>query len=223
MSKSSFTDEKFETMKKWETFVTLMGFSITDMFDDWDEEDDDKFLEILGTMERVNRLMASPTKAMTTALRTIEMGITTRDIDEYAYALEEIAEEEIARAIEEKTVSNPLIAELRDDYGFKWTTSKLYPNHKHYVFLNKDGVQVSGRSFRKSYSIVRNWLSWRDKDGKLVKHMQDTRDIAIPKGFPESWNTWASTTSDVERMPWILAHHIIHKNMPKRYFDGATF
>lgn len=216
--------QKFELMEKWQTYVTLLGFDMHEILDGWETEDDDDFLYLLQMMERINRLTKEPTEAMTAALRTIEMGVTSHDIDDYSYELE--ARAEASRHQEElnKVLNNPAIVELKEVYNFKFITdSKQYPTHTHYSFTTENGIDVRGRTFAIGWFITRNWLSWKGKDGKKVTMSHDLRGgAAIPKTFPENWLEHG-TTNENSKLPWIFAYHVVKKSMPKGFFDAIKF
>ena len=218
------TEEQFELMQKWQTIVTLMGFTMDDIFDNWSMDDDDDFFIVLQKVENVNRLIKTPTSAMTAVMRTVEMGITSNDIEEYQAELQNRAEAEKERIELEKVTNNPAIKELAEVYNFKWITdSKQYPKHKHYSFTTADGIEVRGRSFITGWQCSRNWLSWKNGDGEKVSKSCDLRGhAAVPKTFPESWKAWP-ISSDLNILPWIFAHRVINKTMPNGYFDAVKF
>ena len=215
--------EKFELMQKWQTLITLMGFNMEEIFDDWGYDADEQFFELLEVVERVNRLKDEPTKAMTAVLRTVEMGVTSSDINNYSYDLEERAEEARMAELAALESTNPCIMELTNDHNFKWVNSKQYPNHKHYSFTTKDGILVKGRSFSRGWGNTRNWLSWKDKNGKSVSTSIDFRGgINVPPEFPKSWNDGWNTTSNLKHTPMIIANYVIHKKIPNAWLKGFS-
>jgi hypothetical protein len=97
--------------------------------------------------------------------------------------------------------------------------SKQYPKHKHFSFKTKNGIHVAGRVFRIGWSRFRLWLIHRDKNGKRIAQHFDFSSITVPKSFPNPWTQWV-TTSSIEQIPMIIAHHVVNNSMPKTYFNG---
>lgn len=209
------TPEKLESMEKWQMVVALMGFNIEDIYNDYGD-DDDYFYGLLEIEEKRTRQLANPSEAMKAVLQTIEMGITSDDIDEYESYLERKRVAKEAAEREQREFTNPLVSALRETYAFEYISSKQYPRHTHFRFKDKAGLEITGRVFRPSYGRVRLWLHWRDKKNKPHSFRWDTGvgTMQVPKDFPYEWREWGYT-SDLKRTAQVIAYWVVEKKMPK--------
>lgn len=214
------TEEKFELMEQWHTVMGLFNIHIDNIYNDYDEDETD-FYYVMDTISKIEKWKADPSDAVKAVMRSMEMGVSPEDIDEYYNELEMRREEEIRRKREEEIYNNPCIIQLRDSNMFVFLENqKQYPDHTHYQFETNNNVTVTGRIFRYSYWNFRNWLSWYDENGKLVKHKWDLPSIQPPKAFPQEWREW-SVTTDRKRMAQVIAYHVINKTLPKGSFGGT--
>lgn len=208
------TEDKILKMEQWYTTMVLMGHDIETIYDDWDGND--TIYTLLELEEKRTRRLANPDENVKAFLLSIEMGVTTDDIDEYQEYREAQETARLKAEREERERNNPVLKSLREDYAFTWITSKQYPRHKHFTFVDKNGIHITGRMFNPTWGRVRVWLMWRDSKGRQqfrwdAKHS----DMVVPKTFPHDWQDHNYTT-DLSRAAQVVAHWVVEKKMPKQ-------
>jgi hypothetical protein len=208
------TEEKIKLMEQWYTTMVLMGHDMDSIYDDWNGSD--TIYTLLELEEQRQRRLADPDDQVKAFLLTLEMGIATTDIDEFQQYREEQEDLRIKAEREERERNNPKIKALIEDHAFTWIKSKQYPKHKHFTFVDKNGIPVTGRLFNPSWGHVRIWLTWKEPKGKR-QFRWDAKivDMIVPKAFPHEWQEWGHT-SNLDRIAQIVAHWVVEKCMPKQ-------
>lgn len=207
--------EKLELMEKWLTLSTLMGLDYDNIYDDWDNDGQD-FFSMLEEYEQLMERLKEPNEIMKVVLQTVNMGVTSEDIEEYVH-YRNSKEEELRQAERMARIySTPAIVELRENRDFKILPSGRYKNHTYFSFKNAAGKEFQGRAFRQRWDNYRIWLTWKDKNGKKVSWKWDSgrNGIAVPHSFPHEWKNWGYAT-ELNHMVYIIAHHVVNKTMPK--------
>ena len=209
----ALSKDKLELLETWRTLATLMGYSVNNLEGDWDEDDDNRFLHVLETIELVNKWSANPTNAFNAAMRTIEMGINSDDLDSYVGYLDDLERARLDAEKEQRIQNNPCIKSLKEDYNFAFVTSKQYPGHTHFTFKNKKGLAITGRVFKKNWLGYQIWLSWRDSKNKPQRTGWFFRsgEIRKPAGFPEDWKTQWGSLSDSSQIAQVVAYEAAAK------------
>lgn len=205
--------DKLELMEKWLTVATLMGLSYDDIYDDWEGQD---FYSTLEEYEELMRRLNEPNDSMKIVLQTVNMGVTSNDIDEYVNYRSRKEEEERHKETLARIFANPAITELREHRNFKILPAGRYKNHTYFSFNDKAGKEFHGRIFRQSWSNYRVWLSWKDQTNKKVSWKWDSgrSSIVVPSAFPQEWKNWGYAT-ELPHMAHIVAHNVVNKTMPK--------
>ena len=204
--------DKLELMEKWLTVSTLMGLDYEDIYDDWEGQD---FYSALQEHEEHLRRLADPDETMKIVLQTVNMGITSDDIDLF---VEHRNREEERQRVEEmyaRINANPAIVNLREGHAFAFTTGR-YKNHTYFQFTDSNGKMMQGRIFRQRWDNYRVWLTWKDSKGKKVAWKWDTGrgNMTVPAAFPHEWKNWGYA-SEIPHMAYVVAHNVVNKSMPK--------
>lgn len=219
------TDAQLELMKKWHATMALMDVSFDEIKEDIDNGDDcSAYLIFLKKHEEYIDELKSHTSVVKAALMTVELGVTSYDIEEYVEHI--LGEEQVLR--EQKELddfnANPFIKSLVETYEFAFKINqKQYPHHTHFKFKNKSGLEIHGRLFRSSYMNMRIWLSWKDKKGKnhkektdIVVNSPEAKVLNYPSNVPQPWkDSWYVQTAwnNQVNAAYVIAHRVIHKQM----------
>ena len=205
-----------ELMSKWQMTMALMGVTMEDVFDDWD--DDQYYFGRLEEYEKYLRLITNPDPLMKAVMMTTEMGVTADDVEYYHDHLVKLDDEREMQERELRINNSPLVKSLREDYAFEFITAKQYPNHTHFKFKDKTGLEITGRTFRYSWDTTRAWLSW--KDAKKKRHNQRIdigryHNIAkLPKEAPKEWSDHSGYAYGDKMVSQILAWRIAERKLP---------
>lgn len=210
-------DEKFiEKMEQWDILMNLMGIT------NYVQENGDLVLgeplawlydEYTSWLARIN----DPDPMLTAVMRSIEMGVTIDNIEEYYKYRDEKERQALLEAMLQAELNNTRIHELIQQHNFEFFESKQYPKHTNFKFNMPAGFEVKGRAFRVSgYGPWRVWLSWRNKQNKTVKQYKNLyawfgSDI-MPSGFPDHWQN-NRLTSDA--LAYIVAWRCTNNQLKK--------
>jgi len=210
------TKDKLELMEKWLTVATLMGLTLENIYDDWD--DDRYFFGLFEEHERHLARLADPNDTMKIVLQTVEMGVTTTDVDNYISYRDDMDRKKEAEEQAARIFNNPALTKLRNDNGFvlEDSATKRYKKHTYFSFKDDKGNQFNGRIFRKNWGTYRVWLTWKDAKNKNAKWMYDAPNgsVPVPAAFPSEWKTWGYT-SEIPHMAHVIAYNVINRKMPK--------
>ena len=80
---------KLRLMQQWETVIGVMGFDLEGIIDQaWNN--DEEFMDTLVQYLSIERRRSTHEPVLQAVLRTVEMGITETDIEEYYEHIEKI-------------------------------------------------------------------------------------------------------------------------------------
>ena len=166
--------------------------------------------------------LEQPNDNLRAAILTTEMGINADDVEAYYEFRQKIRQETMEREREARIAANQCIKDLGELYDFKFIESKQYPNHKHFTFKDKKGLEIRGRTFRHTWNGIRLWLYWRDAKNQrkslMFNYDWHSKEIVYPTNFPKEWSEQRSyTTYDPYIASHLFAHKIANKAMPKGF------
>ena len=185
---------KLRLMQQWETVIGVMGFDLDEIIEKaWNT--DEEFMDTLVSYLAMEKRRVDQEPVLQAVLRTVEMGITETDIEEYYEHIEKIKEAEKAEQDKTTVLTNPCIQNLHNVHGFRFVDPpKRYNGHTCFTFTTRDGTVVHGRCFRPTWSMHRIWTTWKDRSGKTHKQKWEPEYSTYPPAaFPEPWHGRATT------------------------------
>jgi hypothetical protein len=163
---------------------TSIGYLVANEGDYYDYDEDP--LATLGAIHSLRQREADPDESFKIALQIDEMGVTPRDLHDYAEYLIDIENQKYRERAYKNVVESKVWKKLEECKFFR-TTSKQYPKHFHFTFTMPNGIQVSARLFRKAWANYRVTYKWTDSLGK--KQSATIRLNTYKIHFDSDWPT----------------------------------
>jgi hypothetical protein len=221
----NLSKEQLELMEKWHSTMVLMDIDVEEAHHDYEYGNDNVFTNILEAHDdHLNRLIRNDTE-MRGVLLGYEMGVTATDIYEYFQHLSKVEEENDKKEQAAKLEANPIVVYLKE-HEFKFVDGKQYPNHIHFSFKDKTGLEITARLFQLSWRGYRIWLHWKDKSGKKQKMRLDPDransniSYQYPASSPAQWTHdgyYKNAFNHPTNLAQVVAYRIIKRSMSREF------
>lgn len=183
------TLDKLKVLEQLDIILHLQNKSIEYFVETEDEYsyDNESVLATLNTIQDIRKREKEPDEVFKLATQIDSMGLTNDDLHEYvSYLMDKEHEEASARAIKNILNSNAW-KKLEECNFFRTTDNKQYPKHFHFAFTMPNGINVTGRIFRKSWAMFNVSYKWTDSSGKkkFASTVLETFKMSFDKDWPE--------------------------------------
>jgi REP element-mobilizing transposase RayT len=219
-------EKELELMNAWHSHMALLGHDMRGILESWDygDEDDDGFMNTLIQLEELEKRMNKADPIMRAVKITQEMNINSDTLQDYLSHLDE--EDDKARQLARQTeFENSTIIKTLRKQEFAIVNGRRYPDHTHFAFTDRNGLKISGRTFRTSWRGQRIWLMWTDKNGKNQKKRIETdiysKTFAFPANSPSLWTEdghYSRANTETQK-----AHLIAYRVITKGFERGFVY